>query len=113
MGVFDDCLVATASAFTDVFAETVTYKPSVGDAREIEAIVVREPAEKTPGMPHGLGPKLKIDVENDSTTGISTDEINTGGDLVNLSVRIGESAQDRAIVGIESQDAGRAIYEVR
>ena len=113
MSTFDDALIATAAAFTDVFAETITYKPNGGAERSIEAIVTREPAAQVPGAPHGYGPLLKIDVENSATTGISANEIDIGLDLVSVAVRIGDTAQDRSFAGILSQDVGRVIYEVR
>jgi len=112
MGDFEDALVATAPAFTDIFGETITYKPNGGAARQIKAIVTRDPPAPLPDAPHGHTPNLVIDVENSAVTGISTAEIDVGLDLVNVAVRIGQAAQDRAFAGIISQDAGRAVYGV-
>ena len=112
MGEFDDALIATAPAFTDTFAETITYKPNGSDPREIEAIVTRDPPAPLPDAPHGHAPKMLIDVENSDETGISTDEIDIGLDLVSVAVRVGKDAQNRSFAGIVSQDAGRVIYGV-
>ncbi len=110
---FDTALIATAGAFSTTFAETIVYKPKAGGTRSIQAIVSRDPPAAMGDAPHGKSPTLMLDVENDSTTGISSDEVDTGGDLVTVAVRIGDSAQDRRITGIISQDAGRVTYGVR
>lgn len=113
MATFDEALIATASAFSDMFGETITYKPKAGGSREIQAIVTRREVAGIGDAPHGHTGDLEIDVENDATSGISADEVDKGGDLVNLRVRIGEAARDRRIAGIISQDAGRIVLAVR
>jgi len=80
--------------------------------RSINAIVNRRQPAGT-GAPHGNAPLLEIQVDNDSITGISSDEINLGQDLINLPVRIGETAQDRRITKILSMDSGMMKLEVR
>jgi len=113
MADFDDALVGTAAAFTDVFAEAVTYKPYGGTPRAIYAIVTRQQPGPIGDAPHGHSPFLKLDVENSAVTGISSGEVDCGKDLVSLPVRIGDAAQDRRITDILFQDAGRVVYEVR
>ena len=81
--------------------------------RSIDAIVNRRQPAKTGGAPRGKSPLLEIKVDNDSTMGISSDEINLGQDLINLPVNIGESAQDRRITKILSMDSGMMKLEVR
>jgi len=112
MSTFDDALIATAAAFTDVFAETITYKPNGGAERSIEAIVTRNPPAPLPAAPHGHAPNMIIDVENSATTGISTAEIDIGLDLVSVAERIGGTVKDRTFAGIITQDAGRVAYGV-
>jgi len=80
--------------------------------RTISAIVNRrQPAGI--GASHGNAPLLEITVANDSTDGISSDEINLGQNLVSLPVRIGEAAQDRRIAKILGMDSGMMKLEVR
>ena len=109
----DQMLIDTTADLLEVFGETVTYKPRASGSRSITAIVSRERPEGLDGAPHGSAPLLTIEVANDSTTGISSDKVDTGGDIVEMAVRIGETAQDRPIKEIISQDAGMMRLELR
>lgn len=110
---FDQGLIDTAPDFQTVFGETVTYKPRGGGTRSISAVVNREQPAGLDGAPHGHAPVVTIEVINDSTTGISSDEVDCGGDNVNLAVRIGDTPQDRPIVNAISMDAGMMRLELR
>lgn len=110
---FDQALIDTAEDFQTVFGDTVTYKPRGGGTRSISAVITRERPEGLDGAPHGHAPVVTIEVINDSTTGISSDEVDTGGDNVNLAVRLGDTPQDRPIVNIISTDAGMMRLELR
>ena len=110
---FDQMLIDTRADYLVVFGETVTYKPRAGGSRSISAVVSREPPEGLHGAPHGSSSVTTIEVANDSTTGINSNEVDIGGDNVNLAVRIGESVQDRPIKKIISQDAGMMRLELR
>jgi len=96
----------------DSFAEPVTYWPRGGGSRSINAIVDREPSEKLEGMPHGYSPRLVLWVANDSTIGISSSEIDTGGDLIELPMRIGQVAEKFSMVKIGSQDVGMIMLGI-
>lgn len=110
---FDQVLIDTAADYLAVFGETVTYWPAGGGSRSITAVVNHERPEGLDGAPHGSAPLLAIEVANDSTSGISSNEVDTGGDKVELAVRIGETAQKRLIKKIISQDAGMMRLELR
>ena len=110
---FDQMLIDTNADFLAVFGETVTYWLASGGSRSITAVVDRERPADLDGAPHGSAPLLVIEVANDSTTGISSDEVDTGGDKIEVAVRIGESAQKRLIKKIISQDAGMMRLELR
>lgn len=90
--------------FLDVFGETVTYLPAGGGSRSIKAIVDREMPAGLPGVTNVHTSVCFIEVANDVTVGISTAELNTGGDKVSLKVRINEIAQQRRIVRLIKQD---------
>lgn len=109
---FDDELVATTAEFLTTFAETVTYYPIGGGSREISVIVERDEPAKLEGAPHGVSHKAVIQVANDATTGISSDEVNTKKDQVELAVRIGQAVQKRLISKILDQDAGMMRLEI-
>lgn len=109
---FDIDMIASAEDFVITFGEDIVYRKWGGGSRPIKAIVTRRPPEVIDGAPHGTAPKIEIDVVNSSTTGISSSEIDRGGDMVTVQRLIGETANDRAIVKILSQDAGMMKLEV-
>lgn len=102
-----------ANLLTALGAETITYKPSVGDARNIGAIVQRPGPRAMDGAPDGIIPALIIHVLNDSTEGISSDELNLGGDKVTVALREGETPVDRAIKALLSVDSAMMELELR
>ena len=96
----------------DDFAETVTYYPHVGyggtaTSREIKAIVIREQIQ-TSGADGGIVvvPVFEVHVANDSVTGISATELDTGGDKIELAMRIGGEATKRSIIYLNEHDDG-------
>lgn len=88
----------------DAFAESVTYTPRGGSTRSILAIVEREDQESDDAG--AVVPVFFVRVANDSTYGISSDEINLGGDTVTLPPRDGKTSEIRAVVRIIEQDHG-------
>ena len=106
-----DSLEGTDSVFLDAFGESIVYKPAGGGEREIVAIVDRNP--NINNAPHGISLAMSITIANNSTTGISSSEVDTGGDKVTLAVREGETAQDRLIKSITSQDCNMMTLEIR
>jgi len=110
---FDQLLIDMTNDFLAEFGEPISYLPAGGGEREITAIVDREPPAELEGMPGSHSPRLVISVANNSTDGISSSEINISKDKVELSVRINETAQERLITKIISQDAGMMSLEVR
>jgi hypothetical protein len=97
MSVFDDVLAADATnTFLGEFAETVTYTPfapSVSNAtRSIQAVVFRLPPAPANADPNWVTPKMVVHVANSSTLGISSAQIDTGGDTLTVAYRPGETA---------------------
>jgi len=93
--------------------EEITYLPAGGGSRTIDAIVNRDQPTELGDAPHGHAPLAVIVVRNDATAGISSAEVDTGGDQVRLAVRLGKDPQDRRITKIISQDSGMMQLEVR
>ena len=90
-----------AKSFGRQFGESIGYTNRAGDpVRTITARVIRDPmtimAEAGDVPVHAM----IISVENDSTAGITSDEINTGGDYVSVAPRAGGTAEDRTIVQV-------------
>ena len=92
-------------AILKVHGESVTYQPSGGAPRNILAVPNRQPPSALTGAPHGTAPMSTWVVANNAITGISSAELNTGGDKLNIAVNLGETPQGRSIVRIISQDA--------
>ena len=95
------------------FVETVVYTPAGGRPRSIDAVVNREPIAAKPETPRGVAPRIEVTVRNDVTLGISSSEIDLGGDTVTLARRIGETAAARPVRRIVGQDAGAMTVELR
>lgn len=100
---------------TDEFAESVTYKPRGSvTTRPIRAVVEREQlATVNEDGGETVAPMFIVHVANDSTLGISSDELDTGGDKISLPVRDGMTASYRAITRLISQDNGMLVLECR
>ena len=109
---FDQELIDTAPEFLSAFGETVTYYPAAGGSREITVVVSRQGPAELEGAPHGASPKLTVEVANDATTGISSNEVNKMKDQVKVAVRIGQTAEKRLVTEIISQDAGMMKLEL-
>jgi hypothetical protein len=97
------------------FGETATYKPklySEGDARPNRSIVVvidRQAFEVVSEDQQTATPVWEIQVVNSSTLGISSDELDLGGDVLNFPPRVGEAATDRTITKLLGHDEGMLI----
>lgn len=105
---------------TNDFAESVTYIPRLqtGDARAstraIDAVVFREQLQ-TVSEDGGetVAPYFEVHVANDSTDGISSTELDCGGDKISFPARDGMAATDRAVARLIGQDHGMLILECR
>jgi len=105
---------------TAAFAESVTYHPKLfksGDARTariIKAVVIRESLQAvTEDSGETILPAFEVHVANDATIGISSTELDTGGDKIELPPRDGMPASKRAIVRVVTQDHGMLVLECR
>ena len=106
---------------TGEFAESVTYKPRIkptGDTRDetrsISAVVFRE--QMTTIDEDGgetIAPMFLVHVANDSTDGISSDELDLGGDKITFPVRDGLTASDRTVTRLVTIDNGMLVLECR
>ena len=101
---------------SDHFAETVTYYPhrfgTAATPREIKAVVVRNQVA-TFNPDKQIVPEFEVRVANDAVTGISSSELNTGGDQIKLAVRIGETATRRSIQYLTEHDDGMLVLICR
>jgi hypothetical protein len=104
---------------TGDFAEIVTYYPhrffgeAVRPARAIKAVVIREQIETLSEDVITNAPSFEVHVANSSTLGISSDEIDTGGDQIEFPPRDGKTAERRTITRLVTQDNGMLVLECR
>jgi len=89
------------------YGETVGYYNRDGDpVRNILAIVERNELQIISETGEITGQAIVIRVRNDSTYGISSSEVDTGGDEISFPLRVGDTAQRRAIVRVINDSAG-------
>lgn len=109
MSIFDGIDEAAAVVLLATFSETVTYYPQGGGSREIQAAVDRGVVSDIPG---GRTPMAMMLITNDATLGITSAELDRGGDRIGYPVNIGEDATIRPIKQMPSQTTGMIILEV-
>jgi len=103
---------------TDDFAESITYHPHQGHGesapvdRSIDAQVFRQTITVMQKVGEVEVQACEVHVDNDATSGISSAELDLGGDQITLSVRNGEAAERRSIVDIVSQDHAMLVLLV-
>ena len=93
------------------FGDTVTYRPLGGAARVVSAIIEREEVRF---VSVGEVPvqTITVSVKDDSVFGIATTEIDTGGDQIDLPLRVGETAVTRTITRVISTENGMVTFAV-
>jgi hypothetical protein len=93
--------------------ETVIYRPNGGRPRSIEMILDRNPPEPIEEIPEALAPRIVGTALNDERLGISSGRaaaIDTGGDAVDVTVRVGGEVTTRPITKVLRHD--EAVIEV-
>jgi len=91
--------------------DTVTYRPRSGGTRSIKAIIDYPGPEAIGTLAGGSRPVLDIYMENNSVRGITSAEVDTGGDKLDLPMRYGLSAKRLRIIEIAAQD--KSILHLR
>ena len=109
MSIFDGIDQAAAVVIIKTMGETVTYYPQGGGSREIQAAVERVVVSEIAG---GRTPMAMMLITNDVTRGITSAELDRGGDRIGYPVNIGEDATIRPIKQMPSQTTGMIILEV-
>lgn len=110
---------ATVFCNLDDFAETVTYYPYqytgdvARDPRVISAVVLREQITVFGEDGDTVTPVYEVHVVNSSTTGISSDELDLGGDQILLPPRDGKTAERKTVTQLTGQDTGMLVLQCR
>ncbi len=106
---------ATVFCNVDDFAEAITYYPRgqlIG--REINAVVAREQITAlTEDGGQVVLPVWQIHVANDESLGVSSTELNLGGDKFAFPPRDGQAAVSKTITQLLIQDNGMLVLECR
>lgn len=103
----------------DEFAETVIYHPHryygevARSARTIKAVVLREAISVLTQDGDTVAFNFQVHVANDAVTGISSEELDTGGDKLEFAPRDGKAAEVRSITQLTTQDHGMLVLECR
>ncbi len=113
MTVFDDAFESGFAALLTQFGETVTYIKQDGTEREISAIVDRDPPEFFDAGGKAVAPIAMVQVHDDSTKGITAEELNTGGDKLRFPAKKGGAASSRIIDKLIDGEGGVTEFRVR
>ena len=97
------------------FAETIVYCFRAGGTRSISAIVDREPPAFYDAGGQVVTPQFTIEIHDDIDTGIRKNEINAGGDTVEIIEDNGDNAKKTVTViqVIESDITGTIKLALR
>ena len=92
-------------------SETITYYPRTGGSRQIEAIVEYLGPQPMDGLAGGSRPAFDILVKNHPTQGLTSRELDTGGDKIKLPMRIDLAGRIVRLTKIMAQD--KAMLRLR
>ena len=95
------------------FAEPVVYYKKTGKARPINAVVVRDALAILPEDGDTVTPVFEIHAANDIVKGISSEELNLGGDMIAFAVRVGQPVERREIIRLLGHDEGMLHLQCR
>ena len=93
--------------------ETVTYRPKVGGSYERQAVVERNPPALFDAAGNVVAVNAIVRFHNDATTGVDANNLNTGGDKVDISVRYGATLKTQSVFQVVSTDGGVTVLAVR
>lgn len=121
MSAFDSVLAADAVAIIGAeFSESAVYSPAsptpTNQRRTINVIVERHTPAPLKSQENWTPPKMRVSVANHPSLGITSAQIDTGGDTLTLAYRVGEAVRDFRIgfpATGEFCDAGMLILELR
>lgn len=95
------------------FAEPVTYYKKTGKARAIFMVVIRDALAILPEDGDTVTPVFELHGANDIVKGISSEELNLGGDMIAFAPRVGQPVQRRTITKLLAHDEGGITLECR
>ena len=103
--------MAVGPTLEGLSAKQIVYYPRSGGSRTIEAIVEYLGPQQVAGLAGGSRPQMDVYVRNNSATGISSAQVDTGGDKLDVPLRYGKSAKKVRINEVIAQD--KAMLKLR
>lgn len=103
----------TAAVFCNVddFAELATYHPRGGSSRPVKVVIDRDALALFPEDGDNITPVSEVRVATTGTYGITSEELDTGGDMLEFEFRIGRGKQRRSITRILGHDEGMLVLQ--
>jgi len=97
--VFADHFAATAfPGLLSLFGESVTYWPFGRASRTITAIIDRSPPSVFDAAGNAVLPTAVMQVHNSATSGISSKELDSGADEIEMFLRVGDTVSKRVTI---------------
>lgn len=93
--------------------ETVTYRPKVGGSYERTAVVERNPPALFDAAGNAVAPNAIVRFLNDATSGVDANNLNTGGDKIDIALRSGAKPTTQNVFEVLSTDGGVTVLAVR
>ena len=95
------------------FAEPVVYYKKTGKARAIFMVVVRDALAILPEDGDTVTPVFELHGANDIVKGISSEELNLGGDMLAFAVSVVQAVERREIIRLLGHDEGMIHLQCR
>jgi hypothetical protein len=95
------------------FAEPVVYYKKTGKARAIFMVVIRDALAILPEDGDTVTPVFQLSGANDIVKGISSEELNLGGDMIAFAPRVGQPVERREIIRLLEHDEGMILLQCR
>jgi|TARA_R110002167_G_scaffold210293_1_gene414496 hypothetical protein len=93
--------------------ETVTYRPKVGGSYTRTAVVERNPPAMFDAAGNVVAPSAIVRFHGEATTGIDPNNLNTGGDKIDIALRSGATPTTQNVYQVVSTDGGVTALAVR
>jgi len=106
--VFDSHFASAGfSMLLEQFGEPIVYLPNGGGRRPINAIVERNPPSVFDASGNAVLPTATIRIYNSCRSGISSKEVDTGTDEIEMILKVGDTIPKRfSLMTMLAQDSG-------
>jgi len=96
-----------------VHGETVVIRPKTGGCSERTATVDRQPPAVWDAVGNAVAVSLMVHLHNDEDTGWAAEQINTGGDKIDVALRYGAALTTHVVFQLVTSDGGITTIAVR